>query len=584
MAPRGTIVHGVPVAPGYGEGRVFPYRGTVDLFRGAAGRGSADSRRERERFEKAVQAARRELRALARRLEQDYGLDESNILHAQFFMLDDPLFRAEVERAINGGLAADAAIVAAVEEIEARLRSKEDPYLRERAPDVRDVGARLLRQLLDRSTHPLAALPEAAVVVAEELLPSDTACLDRRHVAAIVTERGSELGHAAILARSIGVPAVVRATGVLDACRKGDHIAVDGVAGRVLIRPAGEPGRAYARSARAYRSSLEQVRAAEQGEVRTRDHQRVLLLANVGCLDDAERAAREGAEGVGLLRTELLAWGDRSLVSEEEQARAYEAIASVMTGRPLTIRILDLGPDKALPLEDDLPVGRSGVAERGIGFALRHPELLRAQLRAILRTAAKEVANVRVLLPMVSAVAQVTAVRRLLEEEAQRLGVRSLPPVGAMIESPGAVLLAGEIAAAADFIAIGSNDLLAGLLGRLPDEDGDSGADPFEPSLIRAIHHVVRAARAQGREVSLCGEMAGDSSFTELLLGLGLRVLSVNPWSLPEIRYNVRGIDAAEAERLAQRALAAASAEEVAQIVRAGLDPWRRLLAEALRR
>ncbi len=571
---------GLAVSPGFGQGPALVYRGTEDLFSTAAATESEGAEREQGRLERALAATRREMEALRRRLQEDYGRDAAHIMHAQFLMLQDPDFVRRIGESLQKGGSADASVVDVVEKIEGEFAAVSDPYMRERAVDVHDIGARLLRHLADRTHHPLARVPSGVVIVAERLLPSDTIFLDRAKVMAMVTERGSENSHAAILARGLGIPAVAQIRGILAACRTGDPVVVDGLSGSVVVRPEGGQRDAYTRRARQYEASISEVRDSAPAVSVTLDGQTVHLLANVAGVQDAEVAHSAGAHGVGLLRTEFLYLAHGGQASEDEQYEAYRRIGEIFGERPVIIRTLDLGPDKIIPIADELPMAHAAITERGIHYALRHPELLVPQIRAVVR--ASRYGNLRILLPMVTGMDEVSRARGLVDEVCEQLRsegerIEAPPPIGAMIETPPAILMAAEICRASDFVSIGSNDLLRYLFSGQWHEDRDEESS-FEPSLIRAIDAVVRAAAAAGKEVGLCGEMAGTTGLSGLLLGLGLRVFSMSSKRLPKVRYNVRQTDVRLCRSLAERALLLTTAAEIRALVAEQTDPWQRLL------
>lgn len=573
---------GFPVSAGYGHGRALVYRGTEDLFAMADETATGDSAVESRRFAEALPGARRELRAMSRLLEEEYGESEAHILSAHFLMLEDPVLLEGVRGRIEGEhMSAEAAVVATVRDLERRFGEMSDPYLRERALDIRDIGARILHHLADRAHHPLARLPEGSVIVADRLLPSDTIFLDRAKVAGMVTERGGENSHAAVLARSMGIPSVTQVQGILTGVRTGDLMVVDGVAGRVVVDPDHRVAEDYARRARVYRASIEQVSGDAHAEPVTRDGVRVRLMANIGRPEDVQAAWDRGAEGIGLLRTEFLYLSHGRVASEDEQEAAYRQIALSCGDRPFTIRTVDPGPDKVLPLPEDIPLMHAAITERGVHYSLRHSDLFRPQLRAILR--ASRFANVRILLPMVTGVHEIHEVRRLIDElqsELRREGIRVQRriEVGAMIETPPAVLMATEIARAADFLSVGSNDLLRYLFTGDWEGDRSEQETTFEPSLLRAIEMVVKAGETTGKEITLCGEMAGDPAFTALLLGLGLRVLSMSPERIPKVRYNIRQVETRQAAELAQNVIALPTAEDVRHFVLSHASPWHQLV------
>jgi phosphotransferase system enzyme I (PtsI) len=572
------VFQGIPVSPGYGQGMAVRYRRREDLFTAAARTVADDSATELRRAEAARRAARRDLDALARSLKEQYGLDEAHIFHAQVVMLDDDLFTGLIRDGVGKGSSAEAAVVAAVRQIEEMFRQQVNPYLRERSLDIRDVGARVLGHLVDRCTHPFARLPDGAVIVADELFPSDTVFLERGQVQAIVTAQGSDNSHAAILARALGIPAVTAVDGILEACATGDAIAVDGETGQVILHIEGKAQVDYLAHARSYRRAVEEACQIAGASVTTRDGVSIALLANVDREEDIDRALELHAAGIGLLRTEFLYLAEGGSASEARQEAVYRAAARRLTGLPVTIRILDLAPDKALSLTSDVPQSGAALHDRGVHYALAHPEVLRLQLRAILRAAAE--GNLRILLPGVTGVSEIHTFRALLDEVADELrrAAASPPtevPVGAMIETPAALLMLDAIVEHTDFLSLGTNDLLCHLFGRERHRGKETAT---EPSFLRALDLTVRGALASNVPLTLCGEIAGVPAFTALLIGLGIRQLSMSPERLPEVRYNVSHIAAAEADALARRVLAAQSAGEVEQLLAAHVDPWHQLL------
>lgn len=572
---------GTPVSPGYGHGPCFLYKGSEGLFEQAAGTPFEGTEIETGRFADALVAARREIEAFQRSLGQDYGTTGTHVLHAQLLMLEDPALLDGVRMRIRErSLSAEAAVAATVRELERKFQGIGDSYIRERALDVHDVGCRILRCLADRTHHPLSRVPAGAIIVAERLLPTDTLFLDRARVAGIVTERGGENSHAAILARSLGIPAVTQVGGILAHCKPGVPVMVDGLRGRVLVDVEAMPDD-LAERAMLYQVSIARIRDDSALRSVTRDGVEVRLLANIGRLEDVDTLEADGAAGIGLLRTEFLYMTHGADISEDRQYVFYRRLAERLGERPLTVRTLDLAPDKILPLDNELPFGSAAVTERGVHYSLRHQELFLPQLRAILRAARH--GQVRLLLPFVTGVSEIRAVRALLcdlSREFERAGEGPPPvlPVGAMIETTPAVLMAAEIAKEADFLSIGSNDLLRHLFSARWQDDRPDGESAFEPSLLRAIDLVVRASERTGKTVALCGEMAGGPPFTALLIGLGLRELSMSPKRIAEVRYNVRATEASRARALANEALSLATAGEVRALLARHLDPWDALL------
>lgn len=574
------VLHGTPVSPGYGQGRALPYRRQEFLFAAARTAGAEDGTVELRRVDAARRAAGRELNALASQLKDGYGLDEGHIFHAQLLILQDDHFTGLIRERVAKGRSAEAAVVEAVRELEEMFQRQVDPYLRERSVDVHDVGARILGHLIDRCSHPFARLPDDAVIVADQLLPSDTVALERGRVRAIVTAQGSANSHAAILARALGVPAVTEVEGILDTCAAGDAIAVDGESGQVILHIEGKSQADYSHRARQYRLAIAEARRITGPCVKTLDGVEVSLFGNVDREDDIDVAVERCAGGIGLLRTELFFLAEGGVASEARQEELYRYAAQRLVGRPVTIRILDLTPDKILALSGDIPQVGASLLDRSVHYALAHPEIVCPQLRAILRAALD--GDLRVLLPGVTGLQEIDAFRTLLQQVAEELGKESAAPprsvpVGAMIETPAALLMVDAIAQRADFLSLGTNDLLCHLFGRERHRGQESA---YEPSLLRALDLTARAARAANKPLSVCGEMAGEPTFTPLLVGLGIRQLSMSPERLPEVRYNVSKISAAEATNLARQVLALHSASEVRRLLSEHLDPWHQLLSD----
>lgn len=566
---------GLTVSPGFGEGVAFVYLRRGWLSRVASNLpagGGADV--ELARLESARAAASAELESLAHNLQEKYDLDEANIFRAHFLILEDDLLAGLMRERVDKGGSAEAAVVEAVASVEEMFRKQVDPYVRERWVDVRDVGSRILKHLIDREHHPFGNLPDGAVIVADELFPSDTAFLDRAKVRAVVTVHGSENSHAAILSRALGIPAVTGVAGILEAVSDGDSVAVDGESGRVFVRLSDRERVEYGRRARAYQVAHDELDRSGVRAV-TEDGLEIALLANVDREDELAAAVDRHADGIGLLRTEILHLRGGGPLSEDRQEEVYRYAAQCMGGRPVHVRIFDMAPDKASVLTTDGVAVGAATPECGIHFALAHPEILQPQLRAVVRAA--DAGNIGILLPGVTGVEEIAAFRRLLAEVEREHGARSRSPipVGAMIETPSALVMLDDIAEAADFLSLGTNDLLRHLFGRSRARVEETAC---EPSLLRSIAHAVRIATRRQREITVCGEVGGDPAFTALLIGMGLRHLSMSPQRIPEVRYNIAHLRAEESGALAQRALSSKSVGEIEALLRENVDPWHRLV------
>jgi phosphoenolpyruvate-protein phosphotransferase len=564
MAPR--VVVGVPAAPGVAEG---PAARLADGAPAVPRREGADPAVERRRLEAALASARAQLAALRDAVAASAGAAAAEIFAAHAMFLDDPALRALVEAALAGGTNAEAAWADAVAHFAAQLDALPDPTLRGRAADVRDVGARVLALLTGSGAGPLA-LHAPAVIVADDLAPSVFAALDRPRVLALCLGRSGPTAHAVILARAWGIPAVTGLGDAIRGIRDGDYLLVDGDQGRVVV----DPGPAELAAARARRAETARRDRREQAAARdpalTTDGRRVRIEANVGSLEEVADAVRAGAEGIGLLRTEFL-FLDRTIPpAEEEQAEAYRAVLDAMGGRPVTARLLDAGGDKPLPYLPTRPEANPALGVRGVRLLLQHPELLRTQLRALVRAGAAS--ELRVMVPMVAAPEELRRVRQALEAAAAEVAAARLPPLGMMVETPAAVLLIDHFVRQAAFVSVGTNDLaqytMAADRGR---EELALLHDACHPAVLRQIAQVAAAARRADRPVAVCGELAGDPAAVPLLIGLGVDVLSMVPRAIPRVKATVRQWSAARAETLARRALELESAAAVRALVR---SPW----------
>ena len=504
---------------------------------------------EAGRLEAALATARGEVEATHRGLRRTSGAD---IFEAHLALLDDETLVGRARSLVAEGRAAAAAWGEAVDEVRREWAALEDPYLRERAADVEAVGQQVLRALTGAAPP---AMPAAGVLLAEDLTPADTAGLDLSLVQGVALAAGSPTSHAAILARARGVPMVVGAGEVVRRAADGVTVALDGSTGELHVDPAEDVRRDL--EVRAQRQDEErrtQLSAAQEPAV-TADGVSVVVGANLGSVADAELAHRSGADEAGLVRTEFCFLGRDSAPDEDEQVEVYAAVAAAL-GRRVTLRTLDVGGDKPLPYVEAPAEDNPFLGVRGVRLSLRHPELLRTQLAAMARVAA-EGAEVDVMVPMVANPAEMEAVRALLPSGA---GFR----LGMMVEVPSAALKLPAFADVVDFVSIGTNDLTQYAVAA---ERGNPGVadlgDPLDPGVLRLVEQVV----ASGLPTGVCGEAAGDPAGVPLLLGLGVRELSVAPPAVPGVKARVRTLDTAACADLARRALALPDAAAVRALV-----------------
>ena len=530
--------------------------------------------REIGRFEDALIETRRQINALQANLRKAIGEYDANIFDMHKMVLDDGAFSGEVIRRIRTERwNAEAAVQRVAERYLAALAQVGDEYLQERVADVRDVARRVLLNLSGgRATH-LEELRKPGIVVARDLAPSETAALRKGLALGFATDLGSPTSHTAIMARALGIPAVVGLSDVSVRVEPGEQVLLDGTRGLVILRPTAETLREYgAQDAlrRAIASDLEKLR---EQPAETLDGARVTLAANVELLDEIAEVRKYGAEGIGLFRSEYLYIARGDLPAEEEQYAAYRQAAEWLAPEPVVIRTLDLGGDKfasAVKVPHEL---NPFLGFRAIRFCLAQPEIFKTQLRAILRASAH--GAVRLMYPMISNVEELVRAQALLEECKRELRARGQAfderiAVGAMIEIPSAALIAHILARHVAFFSLGTNDLVQYTLA--VDRVNDRVAhlyEPTHPAVLRLIKFTIDAARERGIGVGLCGQMAGDPLMTALLVGLGLRELSMVPASVPAVKDMIRKLRASEAGELARAALAAETASAVLDLCRA---------------
>lgn len=568
---------GFPVSPGIAIGPAFVVEtGRVQVPERAIAADAVEE--ERARFAEAVAKARRQLRKLrskAQALPEAAAEDVAVLLDAHLAMIGESRLVRGVDRRIaEARVNAEAAVQAEIEEIVRGFQSMGDPYLAARAADVREVGGRLVRNLMQHPYRAFSDLPEGTVVLAEELTPADTALLDPRRIAGFAAVLGGAEGHTAILARSLGLPAVLGVAGLVPGVPTGTPVVVDGLAGRVVVDPSPATLAAYRARQGELRREAAALRRLARLPALSRDGVEAVLQANVELPRDVEAAVEAGAEGVGLLRTEFMFMNRPDIPDEAEQYETLRRIVEGMEGRPVTVRTIDVGGEKlAGALRGEYPdPPNPALGLRAIRLSLREPRLLDAQLAAIVRAAAH--GPVRILLPMICTVHEVTAVRQALVAVMRRLRRRRVrlpeepPPVGVMIEVPGAALAADALARVSDFFAIGTNDLTQYTLAiDRTDERVANLYDPLHPAVLRLIQFACEAAFRARIPVGVCGEVAGDPRFTALLMGLGVRDLSMSPSRLPAVKRRIREMDVLEATRRARVIMDQSDAGRIAALL-----------------
>ena len=526
------------------------------------------------RFESARDEARQQLAAVQASVAATHGAEEAAIFEAQAMMLDDPDLIEAVRLAIQQeGINAEAALHDAAESYAHALAALDDEYLQARAADVRDVANRVLRVLLNVAESPTAGLKASSIILAADLAPSDTVMLDKSLVLGFCTAAGGATSHTAILARGLGLPAVVGAGTDILALPDSAPLILDGEAGWLVVEPDAATTAAYQAKQAGADAAEAVARASAHEPAITRDGRRVEVGANIGNVAGAHAALAAGAEGVGLLRTEFLFLERTSLPSEEEQYRAYKAIGDAFGELPVVLRTLDVGGDKELPYLNTPSEQNPFLGVRAIRLCLSRPELFKPQLRAALRAGARN--GLKLMFPMVATVGEVRQARAVLAECLAELRAQGLPvaermEVGIMIEIPAAAVVADQLAKVVDFFSIGTNDLSQYTMAADRTNAGVASlANAFQPAVLRLIRQVIDAAHAAGKWVGLCGELAGEPLAIPILLGLGLDEFSMNAPAIPTAKQIIRTLRVDEARAIAGVVLELESAEEVRDMVRA---------------
>ncbi len=528
-----------------------------------------DPDQEKLKLKQAIDQVRRDIEQRYRLVKTSVGEKNAAIFDAHLLMLQDPDITERVNHRIEANQEnAAVAWSTVMNEIAEAFRELPDAYQQQRAADVIDITNQVLFALLGQATPAPAVFDQPVILFAPEITPTETAQLDMGKVLGILTSTGGPTSHSAILARALGIPSI---TGVPPAfssrIKPGTLLAIDGFTGDIQIDPPPEIQREFQALRQAWIDRRRELIQQSRQPALTRDGRRVEVYANVGNLMDARAAVRNGAEGIGLLRTEFLFLTRETPPSEAEQLTILSEIGDVLGDRPITVRTLDVGGDKEIPYIRLAKEGNPFLGVRAIRMSLSQPDLFRTQLRAILRAAARY--KIRIMFPMIAQVEEVRHAREWLEKAHQSLLAENLPhawPVetGIMVEIPSAALLSRAFADEVDFFSIGTNDLTQYTLAAERGNPQLAGlSDALHPAVLRLIREVVVAAHARGKPVSVCGELAGDAEATAVLVGLGVDELSLNPAGIPLIKDTLRRVDSAQSAVLAEQALQATCAADV---------------------
>jgi phosphotransferase system enzyme I (PtsI) len=564
------VLKGVAASVGFALGPVFYYERTdLQINRYMAD----DLSFEWQRLEDALLIAKQQLSLLYNHVKNESGEENAEIFNAQSLILEDPelldLVKNKVdEQKIN----VESALYEGIENYARLLESLEEEYFQARALDIRDVGNRVLRILLGIAESPTANLNQASIIIAKDLTPSDTVLIDKNLLLGFCIALGGATSHTAILARGLGLPAVVGVGTESLILQNGDFVILDGAEGLLIINPTPEVIKKYQQKQQKYYQIIKKSQEKAFDPAVTIDHHTVEVVANIGNVESADIALESGAEGVGLLRSEFLYLERSNLPSEEEQYQSYKTIADKFGEYPTILRTLDIGGDKELSYLSFPEEANPFLGVRAIRLCFNHPDLFKPQLRAALRAGTGN--NLKLMFPMVATVDEVRQARAILDMCRQELlsegiSVAEHMDIGIMIEIPAAALMADQLAKEVDFFSIGTNDLSQYTLAA--DRTNANVADlasGFQPSVLRLVKMVIDAAHKEGKWVGMCGELAGEPLAIPILLGLGLDEFSMNPPAISIAKQIIRSLSMEQSKVIAKKALQMENSEQIKALVR----------------
>lgn len=559
------FIKGIDASPGVAIGKIFLYQEKeLELNYNKV----TDTDKEVERLLSGQAETKVQLEAIREKTRAKLGDEKAAIFDGHITLLEDEDLVDEVKMKIEDEKkSAELALHEGIEEYCEMIANLDDEYLRERVADLRDIAKRWMNNILGVEVIDLGNLPANTVIVAKDLTPSDTAQMDLQNVKGFVTEIGGKTAHSAIMARSLEVPAVVGTKEIMGSLVSGQTIIVDALTGDVIVNPTEEEITTYTEKRDKYLADKEELRKLAKEEAITKDGHRVSTWANIGSPNDLDGVLRNGADGIGLYRTEFLFMNNDRLPSEDEQFAAYREVAERMEGKPVTIRTMDIGGDKALPYmklpHEDNPF----LGYRALRVCLDRVDMFKTQLRALLRASA--FGQVKIMFPMVINITEVRKSKALLEEckaelRAEGVAFDENVKVGIMIETPATAFRARQFAEEVDFFSIGTNDLTQYTLAvDRGNENISELYDTYNPAVLQAIKFAIDGAHEAGITISMCGEFAGDETATELLLGLGLDAYSMSAISIPKIKRNLINTSFADSKVLAEEALKLDTAAEI---------------------
>jgi phosphotransferase system enzyme I (PtsI) len=565
------MLKGIAASPGIVIGRAFLLE-EEEFYISKRTIDDSDMKQEIIRFRKALTETIEEMDGIRQKVLKQLGKRHVRLFDVYVLILEDPILRNDVikmvtEQRVN----AEYALQMVIDKITKTFNIIDDGYLRDRSRDILDVGKRVLKRLLGREREELATLPSPVIVVAHNLTPADTIAMRKENVIGFVTDIGGRTSHTVIMAQSLEIPAVVGLKNVTKKVKPGDTIIIDGTEGIVIINPDSLTVENYERQKIKYSNAEKALKKLTDLPAVTADEHSVELHANIEVPEEIPSVHAHGATGIGLFRTEYIYLNRIDLPSEEEQYRQYASVAQKMMPYPVIIRTMDLGADRFVGEFGISPERNPFMGLRAIRLCFRYPHVFKTQLRAILRASVE--GNLKIMYPMICSVEELRHANQLLEEVKNELRKEEIPfnenmEAGVMIETPSSALIADILAQEADFLSIGTNDLIQYTLA--VDRVNENVAHLYKPlhlSILRLIKRVIDAGHQFGKCVGMCGEMAADPSFTKILLGMGLDELSMSPLSIPKIKNIIRSANLTRAQELANRILATSTQEEVNEII-----------------
>ncbi len=564
------IVKGIEASPGIAIGKVFLYQ-EQELVIDSKRKCDADC--EKERLLNGREKSKEQLLKIREKTAQKLGEDKAAIFDGHITLLEDEdLFDEVVDIIEDEKICAEAALQRGIDDYCDMLANLEDEYLRERAADLRDIGKRWLYNVAGVEILDLGSLPPNTVIAAKDLTPSDTAQIDLQNVVAFITEIGGKTAHSSIMARSLELPAVVGTGNICSLVKSGDNVIVDALKGDIIINPTAEEVAKYQEKREAFFAEKELLKQLKDKEAISKDGVKVGAWANIGSPKDIDGVLRNGAQGIGLYRTEFLFMNNDRFPTEDEQFEAYKIVAEKMEGKPVTIRTMDIGGDKSLPYMQLPKEENPFLGWRAIRVCLDRPEILKTQFRALLRASA--FGYIKIMLPMIMDITEIRRARAILEEckaELREEGAKFDENIalGIMVETPAVAFRARSFAEEVDFFSIGTNDLTQYTLAVDRGNENISHLyNTYNPTVLEAIRMAIKGAHEAGITISMCGEFAGDENATAILFGMGLDAFSMSAISVPRIKKNIMALEKAKCEALVEEVMAQKTPEEVLAIVK----------------